>query len=57
MFDGLIHPTMTPDQFREPRWAQFLFASTTAAWLWLVIRLYVAYVFLPAGWGRITSGK
>jgi len=57
MLDRLIHPTMTPDQFQEPRWARFLFASTTAAWLWLVVRLYMAYVFLPAGWGKITSGK
>ena len=57
MIDRLIHPTMTPDQFREPRWARFLFASTAAAWLWLVIRLYMAYVFIPAGWGKITSGK
>ena len=53
----LLHPAMTPEQFREPRWAQFLFASSQAAWLWLVVRLYLAYVFLPAGWGKITSGK
>ncbi len=57
MLDRLIHPPMTPDQFREPRWARFLFASTTAAWLWLVIRLYMAYIFIPAGWGKVTSGK
>ena len=44
-------------QFQEPRWARFLFASTAAAWLWLVIRLYMAYIFIPAGWGKITSGK
>ena len=57
MFDRLIHPPMTPEQFQEPRWARFLFAGTTAAWLWLVVRLYMAYVYLPAGWGKITSGK
>jgi thiosulfate dehydrogenase [quinone] large subunit len=57
MIDRLIHPPMTPDQFKDPRWARFLFTSTTAAWLWLVIRLYMAYVYLPAGWGKITSGK
>jgi uncharacterized membrane protein YphA (DoxX/SURF4 family) len=44
------------DQLQEPRWALFLFASTTAGWLWLVVRLYVASVFLPAGWGKITGG-
>ena len=57
MLDRLIHPPMRPDQFREPRWARFLFAGTVAAWLWLVVRVYVASVFLPAGWGKITSGK
>ena len=57
MFDRLVHPPMSPDQFKDPRWAKFLFTSTTAAWLWLVLRLYMAYIYLPAGWGKITSGK
>jgi thiosulfate dehydrogenase [quinone] large subunit len=57
MLDRVIHPPMTPEAFVEPRWARFLFASTSAAWLWLVVRLYLAYIFLPAGWGKITSGK
>ena len=57
MLDALVHPPMRPEQFQEPRWARFLFASSTAAWLWLVIRLYVASVFLPAGWEKIASGK
>ena len=57
MFERLIHPTLTPDQYQEPRWGRFLFASTQAAWIWLVVRLYMAYIFLPAGWGKITSGK
>ncbi|HEX5827640.1 MAG TPA: DoxX family membrane protein [Candidatus Limnocylindrales bacterium] len=48
---------MTPEQFREPRWARFLFASRAAAWLWLVVRLYMASVFLPSGWGKVTSGE
>jgi thiosulfate dehydrogenase [quinone] large subunit len=57
VFDRFVHPPMTPEQFQEPRWARFLFASTTAAWLWLVVRLYMAYVYLPASWSKITSGK
>ena len=57
MLDQLIHPPRTPEQFQEPRWARFLFASSAAAWLWLVVRLYMASVFLPAGWGKITSGE
>ena len=46
-------------EFREPRWARFLFAGTVAAWLWLVVRVYVASVFLPGGLGedhRAASG-
>jgi len=57
MFEQVLHPARTPEQFEEPRWARFLFASTTAAWLWLVVRLYIASVFLPAGWGKVTSGE
>ena len=56
MLDSLIHPRMTPEQFQEPRWARFLFASQAASWLWLVIRLYLAYIFIPAGWHKITEG-
>jgi thiosulfate dehydrogenase [quinone] large subunit len=48
---------MRPADFREPRWARFLFASTAAAWLWLLVRLYMASVFIPAGWGKISSGE
>jgi thiosulfate dehydrogenase [quinone] large subunit len=56
MLQQLIHPSRTPEEFEEPRWARLLFATTTAAWVWLVVRLYVASVFLPAGWGKVTSG-
>ena len=56
MLDSLTKPRMTPEQFQEPRWARFLFASQAAAWLWLVIRLYLAYIFIPAGWHKITEG-
>ena len=54
---AVVSQPTRPEEFREPRWARFLFASTTAAWLWLVVRLYMAYIYLPAGWGKITSGK
>jgi thiosulfate dehydrogenase [quinone] large subunit len=57
MLDRLIHPPMKPADYQEPRWARFLFTSTAMAWFWLVIRLYMAYIFIPAGWGKITSGK
>ena len=56
MLDRFVRPSITPDQLGEPRWARFLFASTTAAWLWLVVRLYLASVFIPAGWSKVTGG-
>jgi thiosulfate dehydrogenase (quinone) large subunit len=37
---------------QDPPIAQFLFQSTTAAWLWLAVRLYVGYEFLDAGWHK-----
>src|SRR6185369_12154599 len=55
--DRLIRPAMRPEDLQEPRWARFLFASRTAAWLWLIVRLYMASVWLPAGWEKISSGE
>jgi thiosulfate dehydrogenase (quinone) large subunit len=57
MLDAFVDPPMRHAELQEPRWARFLFASTSAAWLWLVVRLYVASAFLPAGWEKVTSGK
>lgn len=39
----------------EPPLARLLFADTRLAPLWLVIRLYVGYEWLLAGWGKITN--
>jgi thiosulfate dehydrogenase [quinone] large subunit len=39
----------SPGEFREPPFARFLFADTRAAWLWLVVRLYLGYEWLSAG--------
>jgi len=33
--------------------ARFLFHSTTAVWLWLLVRPYVSYEFLSAGWEKL----
>jgi hypothetical protein len=57
MLERFIHPPLTPEQFQEPRWARFLFASQAAAWVWPVARRYLTFVWLPAGWGKITSGR
>ena len=37
----------------DPPWAADLLGSTRWAWLWLVVRLYVGYAWLSAGWGKV----
>lgn len=39
----------------EPPLSRFLFADTNLAPLWLVLRLYVGWEWLVAGWGKVTS--
>jgi thiosulfate dehydrogenase [quinone] large subunit len=31
------------------------FKSAKASWIWLIIRFYVGYEFLTAGWGKLTG--
>lgn len=35
--------------------AKSLFGSTRWAWLWLILRLYLGYEWLVAGWGKINN--
>ena len=35
--------------------SRFLFSDTRSAWIWLIIRLYLGYIWLNAGWHKITS--
>jgi thiosulfate dehydrogenase [quinone] large subunit len=41
-----------PIYFDEPPVAKRLFASTTFAWLWLVLRLYLGWEWFVSGWGK-----
>ncbi len=43
-------------RFGEPRVSRWLFASTTASWLWLVVRVYFGYEWAHAGWDKISGG-
>src|SRR5690349_1889081 len=40
---------------QDPPIAKFLFQGTLASWLWLVVRIYVGYDFLTAGWHKFTT--
>ncbi|WP_026370747.1 DoxX family membrane protein [Kallotenue papyrolyticum] len=43
---------MVPD----PPFARVLFSTTRFAWLWLIVRLYLGWVWLAAGWEKLSSG-
>jgi thiosulfate dehydrogenase [quinone] large subunit len=42
-------------QIGEPPIAQFLFADTRMAWFWLIVRVYVGYQWLLAGYEKFIS--
>ena len=46
-----------PDELREPALARFLFADRRASWIWLVVRLYLAYEWLSAGLEKLGSSS
>lgn len=42
-------------QFTDPPIARFIFADTRMAWLWLILRWYMAYTWLTSGWGKFNN--
>jgi thiosulfate dehydrogenase [quinone] large subunit len=42
-------------QIPEPPIARFFFADTRMAWFWLIVRLYVGYEWITAGWEKLTG--
>ncbi len=40
---------------KESPLSNFLFNNTKASWVWFIIRLYVGYEWLVAGWSKVTS--
>jgi len=51
------HTTSTSDvqQITDPPFTQALFGKVNWAWVWLVVRLYVGWTWLKAGWGKLTN--
>jgi thiosulfate dehydrogenase [quinone] large subunit len=45
----------TATQIPEPPIARFLFADTRMAWFWLIVRVYVGYQWITAGWEKLTG--
>jgi len=46
-----------PVYFDEPPFAKRLFAATTFAWLWLILRLYLGWEWFVSGWGKTFGGQ
>ncbi|HET7027608.1 MAG TPA: DoxX family protein [Candidatus Limnocylindrales bacterium] len=45
-----------PGELAEPPFARFLFADTRIMpWVWLVVRVYLGYEWLSAGWTKLTG--
>lgn len=42
-------------QIPEPALSKFIFADTRLSWAWLIIRIYVGWEWLIAGWEKLTS--
>ncbi len=41
-------------EVQDPPIARFFFSDTRSSWLWLVVRLYLGYEWLTAGWHKLT---
>jgi thiosulfate dehydrogenase [quinone] large subunit len=44
-----------PVYIEEPGFSRWLFGSSTAAWIWLVARVWLGYEWLHAGWEKLTG--
>ena len=42
-------------QIPEAPLSRFLFSDTRMAWLWLIVRLYVGWEWLHAGWTKVNN--
>jgi thiosulfate dehydrogenase (quinone) large subunit len=40
---------------QDPPIARLLFQSTATSWLWLLVRVFVGYTFLEAGWAKLNT--
>lgn len=40
---------------RNPGWITTLFSNTEYAWIWLIVRVYIGWNWLHAGWGKLNS--
>lgn len=46
---------MNHHTIEEPKFAQFLLQNPKFSWFWLIVRVYVGYEWLMAGWEKVQS--
>jgi len=46
---------MQQNTIEESPLSRLLFSNTKASWFWLVVRVYVGYVWVIAGWAKVMS--
>ena len=39
----------------NPRWVTSLYSTNELAWVWLIVRVYIGWNWLDAGWHKVTS--
>jgi thiosulfate dehydrogenase (quinone) large subunit len=40
---------------KDPPFAQKLYGDVRFAWIWVLVRLYIGYVWLEAGWNKVNN--
>lgn len=45
----------TVQRLEDPPIARALFSEVRWAWIWLILRLYVGYEWINAGWGKLSN--
>lgn len=46
---------LSPEMIPDPPYVQALLSSTRFAWLWTIVRVYVGWSWLTAGWGKVQN--
>lgn len=49
------NPKQVVRELNDPPAARLLFGDVRLAWIWLILRLYVGYEWVIAGWGKLNS--
>ncbi|MEZ4606566.1 MAG: hypothetical protein R2865_07135 [Deinococcales bacterium] len=51
----MMRLTSTFATYPEPTISKAIFASKTSVPFWTIVRIYLGYLWLTAGWGKVTS--